>query len=259
VLTAAALGAGHALTPGHGKTLMAAYLVGTRGTPVHALGLGLSVSLSHTVGILLLAAIVVGAADVLPPDLVVRAAPVVAAISIVAIGGWMLLGEWRRRRSAAVEARAHEATHVHGHDHDHEHGHDHGRGHGHDPLEYRHGGARHSHASATGSISWRSLFVLGLAGGLIPSTSALLILLGSIAAGRPGFGFVLVVAFGLGMAAVMAGIGLAMVLARGRLDRLPVGTGLARAREAVPLMAAVLVFGLGLYLTAQAIGSSPTL
>ncbi|MGP1615048.1 MAG: TrmH family RNA methyltransferase [Pollutimonas bauzanensis] len=60
-LTAAALGAGHALTPGHGKTLMAAYLVGTRGTPRHALGLGLSVSLSHTVGILVLAAIVVGA------------------------------------------------------------------------------------------------------------------------------------------------------------------------------------------------------
>ena len=69
----------------------------------------------------------------------------------------------------------------------------------------------------------------------------------------------LVVAFGLGMAAVMAGIGLAMVVARGRLDRLPAGTGVARAREAVPLMAAVLVFGLGLYLTAQAIGSSPTL
>jgi ABC-type nickel/cobalt efflux system permease component RcnA len=256
VLTAAALGAGHALTPGHGKTLMAAYLVGTRGTPVHALGLGLSVSLSHTVGILLLAAIVVGAADVLPPDLVVRAAPVVAAVSIVAIGGWMLLGEWRRRRSVAAAARAHEAAHAHGHDHDH----DHGRGHDHDPLEHRHGGVRHSHAPATGStISWRSLFVLGLAGGLIPSTSALLILLGSIAAGRPGFGFVLVVAFGLGMAAVMAGIGLAMVFARGRLDRLPAGTGLARAREAVPLMAAVLVFGLGLYLTAQAIGSSPTL
>jgi ABC-type nickel/cobalt efflux system permease component RcnA len=247
VLTAAALGAGHALTPGHGKTLMAAYLVGTRGTPAHALGLGLSVSLSHTVGILLLAAIVVGAADVLPPDLVVRAAPVVAAVSIVVIGGWMLLGEWRRRRSAAA---AHEHAHAHGNDH----------AHGHQPLEHRHGGVRHSHAPATGStISWRSLFVLGLAGGLIPSTSALLILLGSIAAGRPGFGFVLVVAFGLGMAAVMAGIGLAMVLARGRLDRLPPGTGLARAREAVPLMAAVLVFGVGLYLTAQAIGSSPTL
>jgi ABC-type nickel/cobalt efflux system permease component RcnA len=118
----------------------------------------------------------------------------------------------------------------------------------------------HSHLPPSGSaITWRSLFVLGLAGGLIPSTSALLILLGSIAAGRPAFGFVLVVAFGLGMAAVMGGVGLAMVIARGRLDRLPAGGGLGRLREAVPLAAAVLVFGFGLYLTVQALGTAPTL
>jgi nickel/cobalt transporter (NicO) family protein len=109
------------------------------------------------------------------------------------------------------------------------------------------------------SISWRSLFALGLAGGLIPSTSALLILLGSIAAGRPAYGFGLVVAFGLGMAVVMAGIGLVTVLARDRLDRLPAVGGLARIRAAVPLVAAVLVFGFGLYLTAQAISGAPTL
>ena len=91
ILTAAALGAGHALTPGHGKTLMAAYLVGTRGTPLHAAGLGLSVTFSHTLGILVLAALVVGAGGFLPPDLIVKSAPMVAAISIVAIGGWMLI------------------------------------------------------------------------------------------------------------------------------------------------------------------------
>ena len=93
--TAAALGAAHALTPGHGKSLMAAYLVGTRGTPVHAIGLGLSVSASHTLGILALAAVIVGAQGVLNPDLVVRSAPVLAAAGIVAIGGWMLISELR--------------------------------------------------------------------------------------------------------------------------------------------------------------------
>ena len=87
---------------------MAAYLVGTRGTPVHAAGLGLSVALSHTLGILVLAALVVGAQGILPPDVVVRTAPVVAAISIVAIGGWMLFGEARRRRLARP---AHGMTH----------------------------------------------------------------------------------------------------------------------------------------------------
>jgi nickel/cobalt exporter len=239
VLTALALGAGHALTPGHGKTLMAAYLVGTRGTPVHAVGLGLSVSLSHTIGILILAAIVVGAADQLPPDLVVRAAPVIAAVSILVIGAWMLTGEWRRRRAERAHARAHE------HEADHAHS---------------HGGVAHTHVSATGTtITWRSLFVLGLAGGLIPSTSALLILLGAIAAGQAGFGFVLVVAFGLGMAAVMGGIGLAIVLARERLDRVPTGPALGRLREAVPLVAAVLVFGFGVYLTVGAIGAAQVL
>jgi len=258
LLTAAVLGAGHSLTPGHGKTLMAAYLVGTRGRSLHALGLGLSVSLSHTVGILVLAAIVVGASDVLPADVVVRWAPLVAAFSIAVIGGWMLVGELRRRQAAARP----DQTSSHGHDehgHAHEHDPDHATERDHGP-EHSHGGLTHSHVPAPGStITWRSLFALGLAGGLIPSTSALLILLGSIAAGRPAFGFVLVVAFGLGMAAVMSGIGLLMVAARTRLDRLPAGKRFGRIRETVPLIAAVLVFAFGLLLTAQAIGAAPTL
>ena len=232
IATAFALGAGHALTPGHGKTLMAAYLVGTRGTAVHAVGLGLSVTVSHTLGILGLAALVVGAQGLLPPDVVVRAAPIIAAVTIVAIGGWMLIAEIRRRM-AARGAHSHDGESAAGHDHPHhheehhEHGHDHPHphvdAHGHDhgvtaheaPGEHSHGGVRHSHLPPAGStLSWRGLFALGLAGGLIPSTSALFILLGSIVAGRPAFGFVLVVVFGLGMAVVMTGVGLAMVFAR---------------------------------------------
>ena len=125
---------------------------------------------------------------------------------------------------------------------------------------HSHGGVTHSHLPVPGStITWRSLFVLGLAGGLIPSTSALLILLGSIAAGRAGFGFVLVVAFGLGMALVMGGIGIALVLARGRVDRMAPTSPLGRVSGYVPLAAAVLVFGLGLFLTVQAVSGTPVL
>ena len=168
LLTAAALGAGHALTPGHGKTLMAAYLVGTRGTPRHAVGLGLAVSVSHTLGILGLAAVVLAAESTLPPDLVVRIAPLVAAVSIVVIGGWMLLTEVRRGL-AARRAHGHAAGHVHDHAHDHDHGptgaHEHGHGseHAHDAghehgtvpppddgLEHSHGGVRHRHVPAAG-------------------------------------------------------------------------------------------------------------
>jgi nickel/cobalt exporter len=273
LMTAVVLGAGHALTPGHGKTLMAAYLVGTRGTPVHAVGLGLSVTLSHTIGILVLAALIVGAEGLLSPDVVVRSAPVVAAVSILAIGGWMLVGEGRRRSriraAAAAHADAHPQDEAHDHaerdahaDHDsqddHEHGHEGDRALG--DTTHTHGGVPHSHLPVAGStITWRSLFVLGLAGGLIPSTSALLILLGSIAAGRPAFGLVLVIAFGLGMALVMAGIGLALVLARGRLDGVDAASPLGRVSGLVPLVASVLVFGLGLYLTFQAVAGTTTL
>ena len=293
LLTAVAIGAGHALTPGHGKTLMAAYLVGSRGTAVHAVGLGLSVAVSHTLGILALALLIVGAGSVLPPDLVYRVTPVIAGVSIVAIGGWMLLGEIRRRRTRTVPGDgsaerhgAHAERNVSGHDqyggddhshpHDHQHGgddhqhpndegadhaHDHSHPHGAESAgEHSHGGVRHSHLPQSGTtLTWRGLFVLGLAGGLIPSTSALLILLGSIAAGRPAFGLVLVVAFGLGMAAVMTGVGLAMIVARTRLDRLPSRSHLGRLATAAPLVASVAVLSLGLVLTWQAVAGSPIL
>jgi nickel/cobalt transporter (NicO) family protein len=366
LLTAVVIGAGHALTPGHGKTLMAAYLVGSRGTAVHAVGLGLSVAVSHTLGILALAFVIVGAGSILPPDAVYRVTPVIAGSSIVLIGGWMLVSEIRRRRrasavrgaGAAIAAHdqgihvhglnparraedrvtsprlavatgyagstagvatarrlataasvagfdafsvrastaqgggeraqgggehvhahdgvhAHEAAHAHGHDGAHAHdgvdAHEDAHAHGHDGAhalddgipdlgEHSHGGVRHSHLPPAGStLSWRGLFVLGLAGGLIPSTSALLILLGSIAAGRPAFGLVLVVAFGIGMAAVMTGVGLAMIVARTRLDRMPSRSGLGRLATVAPLVASIAVLGLGLVLTWQALAGAPVL
>jgi nickel/cobalt transporter (NicO) family protein len=242
------IGALHALTPGHGKTLMAAYLVGSRGSAVHAVGLGLSVAVSHTLGILVLALLIVGAGSILPPDVVYRVTPVIAALSIVAIGAWMLVGEARRRRGSRRAEHPHEHEHPHAHDHDSP------------PAEHSHGGVSHSHRQAGDfALSWRGLFVLGLAGGLVPSTSALLMLLASIAAGRPAFGLVLVVAFGLGMAAVMTGVGLTMIFARGRLDRMPRRSGLGRLAAAAPLLASIAVLGLGLVLTWQALVGAPVL
>jgi ABC-type nickel/cobalt efflux system permease component RcnA len=259
LITAIGLGAGHAITPGHGKTLMAAYLVGSRGTPIHAVGLGMSVAVSHTLGILALALLIVGAQGILPPDVVFRGAPVVAAVTIVAIGGWMLAAEVRRRRrgrGAVPEAGDH--THEHHHDHDHQHADTHT--HEVEPDEHSHGGIRHSHLPPAGTaLSWRGLFALGLAGGLIPSTSALLILLGSMAAGRAGFGLVLVVAFGLGMAIVMSSVGLAMIVARGRLDRLPRRSVFGRVAGFAPLIASVVILTFGLVLTWQAVAGRPVL
>jgi ABC-type nickel/cobalt efflux system permease component RcnA len=262
IATAFALGAGHALTPGHGKTLMAAYLVGTRGTPIHAVGLGLSVTVSHTLGILVIAALVVGAQGLLAPDVVVRAAPAIAAVTIAGLGGWMLVAEVRKRGAARRTAAAHAGARdlAAAHEHEHDHGHDHETDHEHGPAVHSHGGVAHSHVPPDGStLSWRGLFALGLAGGLIPSTSALFILLGSIVAGRPAFGFLLVVIFGLGMAAVMSGVGLTIVLARGRLDRVPSSSGVGRAARQLPLVAAVVVLSFGVYLSVQAFAGTPVL
>jgi ABC-type nickel/cobalt efflux system permease component RcnA len=119
---------------------------------------------------------------------------------------------------------------------------------------------RHSHLPPVGSVlSWRGLFALGLAGGLIPSTSALLILLGSMAAGRAAFGLVLVVAFGLGMAIVMSSVGLAMIVARGRLDRLPRRSAFGRLAGFAPLIASIVILTFGLVLTWQAVAGRPVL
>jgi ABC-type nickel/cobalt efflux system permease component RcnA len=189
---------------------------------------------------------------------------VVAALSILVIGGWMLVSEARRRMRLRRSA-AHGLTPATGHDHSHEHPHvvapHHAGGIAGADTDgaHTHSGVPHTHLPPAGTaLTWRSLFVLGLAGGLIPSTSALLILLGSIAAGRPAFGFVLVLAFGIGMALVMSGIGLALVLARGRLDRVDAGSPLGRFSSVVPLIASCLVVGLGLYLTFQALNGTTT-
>jgi ABC-type nickel/cobalt efflux system permease component RcnA len=257
LLAALLLGAGHAVTPGHGKTLMAAYLVGTRGAARHAIGLGIVVAVSHTLGILALAVIVLGAESALAPDLVVRTAPLLAALGIVAVGAWMLASElrrWRGARREAAAARDFEGDH-HGHDHDHgarasEHDHD-AAG-----SDHAHGPVRHTHLPTGGArVTRRGLFVLGLAGGLVPSANALLILLATVAAGRPAWGVVLVAAFGLGMAGVMAGVGLAVVYGRGAIERLAVRRP-ARLAALVPATAALAVLVLGLVLTSGALATA---
>lgn len=298
LLAAMALGAGHALTPGHGKTLMGAYLVGTRGTAIHAVALGLSVTVSHTLGILVLAAVIIGFRGVVSPETFNRVAPVASGFLVLGIGTWLISSQVRKRRGSrpAAVVAGQEPGEEHGHPHPHEHpdadahpqphprepvmpaavAHDHGvpaaAAHDHrfvaadadaDPDGdgmHSHGGVRHSHLPAAGSgLGWRSLFVLGLAGGIIPSTNALIILLATIATGRAVYGLVLVVAFGLGMAVVLGGVGLGLVLARDRLDRLPSRSSLGRVATYAPMAAGVVVFALGIYLTTQAVAAAPTL
>ena len=245
-----ALGVVHALSPGHGKTIMAAYLVGAKGSSRQAVGLGLAVTVSHTLGVLALAGITLAASSVLPPE---RFYPILGIISgalVIAIGASLL---WSRLRTMGVRGRPldHDHAHAHDHGHGHGHGHDHGpapaRGH---PHPHPHS---HSHEPAETTVSWRGLIALGLSGGLVPSASALILLLGSIAAGRVAYGLVLVLGFGVGMAVVLAGIGLLIVHARRLVERRPSMTGFRRVVAPIQLATASLVVVLGVVLTSQAV------
>jgi nickel/cobalt exporter len=250
------LGVIHAVSPGHGKTIMAAYLVGSGGSARQAVGLGLAVTVSHTLGVLALAGITLAASSILPPERLYPILGVGSGALVIAIGGsllWRRLRDVARARSAArAHARAHHAGHDHAHAADDGHGHaaspaqaqDHHHAHGHD-----HG---HSHAP-TGAVSWRGMLALGLSGGLVPSASALILLLGSIAAGRVAYGLVLVLGFGLGMAVVLTGIGLLLVRARRLVERRPSTAAFRRIALPLQLATACLVVVLGVVLTGQAL------
>ena len=244
MLIAAGLGAIHAISPGHGKTVMAAYLVGTQGTARHAVVLGLTVTASHTLGVVGLALLTLVAGDLLPPERLYPVLGLASGLIVVALGTWLLVQRVRGLRARA----AHRTARAHGADHAHD------DGHASDPGLHRHGGVEHRHAPEPGTtLSWRSLFALGFAGGLVPSASALILLLGAISAGRPAYGLALAIAFGLGMAVVLSGIGLLVVRAGRLLDHAPSLGRLVRFAPAVPWISATAVMAAGIFLTSQAL------
>src|ERR1700683_4596294 len=117
-----ALGAAHALTPGHGKTIVAAYLVGSRGTLKHAAFLGGMVTFTHTVSVFLLGLATLFLFQYVVPQKVTQVLGAISGLSIVAVGGWMLYK--RLRRAQHSHHQSHDHDHDHGHDHHHHH-HDH--------------------------------------------------------------------------------------------------------------------------------------
>ncbi|MDQ3611887.1 MAG: nickel transporter [Actinomycetota bacterium] len=259
----------HALAPGHGKTVMAAYLVGQRGTRRQALQLGAVVTFTHTASVLLLGAVLALGA-LAAPELVVPVTEVLSGLLLAAVGIYLAVLAVRR---LAGEPRHEHGEHEHG---EHEHGHDHHdyadhqehpHRHGDEqtvpapaeigtvavaarPRAHTHGGRSHTHAPLPdGPLSWKALTGMGVAGGLVPSPSALLVLLSATALGRAWFGVILVVAYGLGMAVTLTAAGLLLLRGRALLDRR--GWSVGRGRNLVRLLplgtaGIVVLVGLGL-------------
>ncbi|MGE5827696.1 MAG: hypothetical protein ACM30G_04940, partial [Micromonosporaceae bacterium] len=288
LLLALVLGAGHAALPGHGKTVLAAYLAGTRGRPRDAVAVGATVTLSHTTGVLAVG-LLLATGTALAGETMLRWLGLVSGAVVLVVGVGMLVGVLRTRRrphravpaaAAAVVAAAAAAGHHHHGRHHHHHGeghHDHGHRHGEHHHDDEHHGGRdddehhghdHAHGPGSGGRPGRlGLAGIGLAGGLVPSPSALIVLLSAIGLGRTWFGVLLVLVYGLGMAATLTGAGLLLALtqrwmARRRLARPAVAgrfQALRRLATQVPGLtqiataSLVLVVGLGLA-TRAAIG-----
>lgn len=251
-----ALGAAHALTPGHGKTIVAAYLVGSRGTLKHAAFLGGMVTLTHTITVFVLGLATLFLFQYVVPQKVTQVLGAVSGLSIVAIGGWMLYKRLRRAGHTHAE-HDHVHSHAHAHDHDHGHSHDH-HPHDHDHPHEHAGSHTHSHGPGghthmPDEISWSGLAALGASGGLVPCESALVLLLTAIALRRVGLGLVLLVSFSLGLALVLMAIGVLVIYAKNLLPGGGNPSGNAFFRW-MPVASAAVVMVLGLIMTGVSLG-----
>jgi ABC-type nickel/cobalt efflux system permease component RcnA len=310
---AAFLGGLHSLAPGHGKTVIGAYLIGTRGTKVQAFILAIAVALSHTLGVLVLGILTYLAGAAFAPERVYPWLQALSAMIVLGIGVWLVaaaVGELRARRVETTRHLNHhdhcpidrghaesdqvgadrergemalagqsaqrsagtstiaEARHVHGEPHDHDHDHDHHghahHGHAHDDHDHhngwhRHGIFPHTHRydldelDLSGKVSWKTLALLGLSGGLVPSTSAIIVLLGAIQLNRIAFGGLLILAFGIGMSIALVSVGLGMVALRDRVFGAVHGNVLMhRIRLLLVPLAALAVLSVGVFLVVRA-------
>lgn len=332
LLVAVGLGAAHALTPGHGKTIVGAYLVGSRGTARHALFLGLTTTITHTAGVFALGFLVLFASRFILPEKLYPWLGVLSGLLVAGIGLSILRGHvshWLAHRrgethdhgpyhfhfgkghSHGPEGHTHAGHthaghthdghthdgHTHGvhahapetmpvaaavssrralafagvagaapvtlaareaHDHDH-HTHDHGHSHPHDHDHDHAHDHDHVHAPAAAApaeaLKWRNLLALGISGGLLPCPSALILMLSAIALRQVGVGLVLILAFSVGLAGVLTGIGLIMVYAGRFLERLPVRHGTLTTRL-LPMASAAFITVAGLAITIKALAEA---
>jgi ABC-type nickel/cobalt efflux system permease component RcnA len=219
LLAALGWGALHALSPGHGKAMVAAYLIGTRGTARDAVVLGATVTVTHTIGVFALGLVTLALSQYVLPEQLYPWLTLISGLMVVAVGAGVLRSRLRARRE-----HAHGRTHEHGHGHTHEHAH--------------------------AGVGTRSLLSMGAAAGLIPCPSALVVLLAAVSQHEVALGMLLIVAFSLGLAGTLTALGLAVVHAR---RFVPPRVAASRLAAVLPAVSAALVVVVGMALAAQAV------
>ncbi len=274
ILLALVLGVSHAAMPGHGKTLMAAYMVGTRGSPKDAVLIAATVTATHTAGVLVLGLLLSASAS-FAGEVVLAVLGLVSGLLVASVGIVLVRAALLRRNRGYVDdlwghghghGHDHGHPHDHGHDHHHSHSHDHGHVHDHSAagigvstVVLEHDRHRHEQPREPSERGYKRLTLvgMGLAGGLVPSPSALIVLLGAIGLGRTVFGVALVLVYGIGMAITLTTVGYLIAKLPGRLSRVRALTRHAwimRIAAAAPLVTAVLVLAVGVGLTLRSVG-----
>jgi len=245
LLAAFGLGALHAMSPGHGKTVVGAYLVGSRGTPKHAAFLGLTVTITHTLGVFALGLITLFASNYLLPERLLPFLSFVSGLLVFFIGISLFKDRLFKLLGWGNAYQHHHHDHVPGDIENPEYTHSH------DGLTHTHGGSTHSHVPPV-DLTWRSLLALGISGGLLPCPSALVLMLSAISLGRIGYGLVLTVAFSLGLAFTLTAIGLIFLYLGSVIGK----TSLANSRlvKALPVFSAFVVAFVGAVICYNSIG-----
>jgi ABC-type nickel/cobalt efflux system permease component RcnA len=259
-LIAAVLGGFHALEPGHGKTLVAAYLVGSHGKARHAVLLGAIVTASHTISVYALGLITLYASQWILPERLYPWLGIGSGLMVAGLGFTLFIRRYLATESHAEDGHVHDHAHGHRHNwwgghvrevdtHSHSdvilHEHDHSEGHDHSH------GAEHEMPRITRELSLSGLFALGITGGIVPCPAALVVLLGALAFHRVAFGLFLIVAFSAGLAAVLISLGLAMVYAGRFMSRF--GAQGPLTQRWLPLASSAVITIIGVTLTLQSL------
>jgi nickel/cobalt exporter len=242
-------GAVHAATPGHGKTIAAAYIVGARGKPIDAVILGIFVTLSHTSGIVLVGVLASLGSGFLRPQRIEAWLAVAVGLMVLVLGLWML---WTQRGLLALAMGGAPPDREHGHRHDNDDGRHHHHGAADGAIWHSHGfGKVHAHridAVTDGRPQLPVLLALGVAGGLVPDPAALALLLAALAGGKVLIGLLIVVVFSLGFAATLVAVGIAAAKAGEKVMAWLSSLWVVRLQIATTL----LIVGMGVVLTLQA-------
>ena len=228
------LGAAHGLEPGHGKTIVAAYLIGSRGTVGNALSLGGIVTFTHTFSVILLGLVALFASQYIHPEQIFPWLGTASGLLIIGLGTWLLVNHLRGRGFGHSHEEEHHGHHDHSHEEEHHHDHSH--------EEEHHG---HSHEIPS-KVTLGSLLTLGISGGIVPCPGALVILLLAVALHRIAFGLLLLVAFSVGLAAILIAIGVLIVKARPLVERF---SGDGRWIQRLPIASAVVIIVVGCAIT----------